>query len=369
MTGLALMLALTVPALAVNDFVDVPATHPYYAAITYLASRGVSDGYGDGSFGPGDPVTRQQFAKEIVRTLGLTVTGHEICPFGDVAKGTAGAPDPFYPDKYVALCYEKGFIEPKTPTTFAPFDYLSRAELITVAARAANLSDPPVAYDPPFGSFSPDHYSWARKAAYVGLLDGLQGMGPGFDFFQNATRGECAQVLHDLLLRTQPENAGTTLGPSQTLPAAQASATTEIQLRPTEGTAASESPRGVERVFPSAYLITGICLGVLVAAGTILLVRRARSARGRSARPTGLTRQPIAPEDAMALLRHWEAEKMASPPPPVLTMGCDVAALWGEPTEPTPGAQPGKGSSTGETGTVVAGSDGETGDGLEPPVW
>ena len=61
-------------------FPDVPAGHPYYNAIYDLADRGIIAGYEDGTFGPGDPVTRQQFAKMIVKTLGYTVTGTEVCP-------------------------------------------------------------------------------------------------------------------------------------------------------------------------------------------------------------------------------------------------------------------------------------------------
>ncbi len=50
----------------------------------------------DGTFGPDNSVTRQQFAKMIVKTLGLAVTGSEICPFIDVDT-TPNPTDPYYP--------------------------------------------------------------------------------------------------------------------------------------------------------------------------------------------------------------------------------------------------------------------------------
>ncbi len=59
------------------SFSDVRADHPYYAAITDLASRGIISGYGgdrEGLFGPSDLVRRQQFAKMIVGSLGLPVS-------------------------------------------------------------------------------------------------------------------------------------------------------------------------------------------------------------------------------------------------------------------------------------------------------
>ena len=68
--------------------------------------------------------------------------------------------------------------------------------------RAANLPDPPADYAPSFSpiQFYPDeHYLNARKAAYAGLLDGLQEAGSSYDFLRAASRGECAQLLHNLL--------------------------------------------------------------------------------------------------------------------------------------------------------------------------
>jgi len=83
---LALLMVLVFAGSAFGQtFPDVDSSHPYYQAIETMAGRGVIAGYTDGNFGPNDPVTRQQFAKMAVKTLGLTVTGSETCPFVDVA--------------------------------------------------------------------------------------------------------------------------------------------------------------------------------------------------------------------------------------------------------------------------------------------
>jgi photosystem II stability/assembly factor-like uncharacterized protein len=179
-------------------FSDVPSTHPYYAQIVAVAGAGIVGGYADGTFGPDRSVTRQQFAKMIVKALKLPVTGSEVCPFIDVAKGL-DAKDPFYPDKYVAVCAANGITTGASPTTFNPTGTMTRAQLITMVARAAQLPDPLVDYAPPFPEFSPVHYPWARRAAYAGLLDGLAGMGPDFDFLKPATRGEVCVLLQGLL--------------------------------------------------------------------------------------------------------------------------------------------------------------------------
>jgi hypothetical protein len=87
---------------------------------------------------------------------------------------------------------------------FVPAAPITHQQLITMVARAAGLSDPPADYTPPFAAaqFSlADHYTNARKAAYAGLLDGLQGVGPTYDFLRPSTRGECAQLLYSLSQR------------------------------------------------------------------------------------------------------------------------------------------------------------------------
>ena len=197
--AVVLVLLLVSPAFAFTD----TAGSPYITAITDLSSRNIITGFTDGTFRPNSNVTRQQFAKMIVLTLGYTVTLNDTCVFTDVDKGLSQI-DPLYPYNYVAVCAAHLITEGVTPTQFAPTKNVTRAQLITMVARAADLLDPPVDYAPPFGNFSTTHYPWARKAAYAGLLDGLAGMGQSYDFFQYATRGECAQLLYNLSSILQP---------------------------------------------------------------------------------------------------------------------------------------------------------------------
>ena len=192
--GLVLFLLFTSSALAASSFSDVPDTHPYAPAIYDLKGRGIVSGFADGTFRPSGQMTRQQFAKVIVRTLGLTVTGDETCPFSDVGHGLSPG-DPFYPDKYIAVCAAAGIMTGKTASAFDPTGQLTRAQLITIAARTAGLAATPRSLPAFLWRLHDAHYPWARKAAYAGLLDGLQGMGPSFDFFASATRGEVAEML------------------------------------------------------------------------------------------------------------------------------------------------------------------------------
>lgn len=178
-------------------FVDVPIWHPYAAQITDMAARHVVDGYGNGRFGPDDWVKRQQFAKMVVLAMGYPVSEADVCPFTDVDKPSNN----LYPDNYIAVAAARGITLGVTPRHFAPWNDITRAQLITMVARAANLSDPPASYLPPFGNFSSTHYPWARKAAFAGLLSGLQGMGPEYNFWAPASRGEVCVLLYNLLHR------------------------------------------------------------------------------------------------------------------------------------------------------------------------
>ena len=59
-----------VKALLDKSFPDVPMTHPFHEGITYLAARGIVEGYANGFFGPDDSVRRAQLAKMIILALG-----------------------------------------------------------------------------------------------------------------------------------------------------------------------------------------------------------------------------------------------------------------------------------------------------------
>jgi hypothetical protein len=179
-------------------FPDIGHGWVYEKAVADLAHRGIILGYNNGEFGPQDPVTRQQFAKLIVLTLGIPTSEANVSPFRDVA---VSGPGTLYPDNYVAVCASEGITLGTGKGLFSPWNNISRAQVLTMVARAADLPEPPGDYQPPFGEFSPDHYSWARKAAYFGLMNSLTGVSPYYDFWQPATRGETAAILYNLLHR------------------------------------------------------------------------------------------------------------------------------------------------------------------------
>jgi subtilisin family serine protease len=184
----------TVPA--TPRFVDVSAgSNPYFEQIEHLAALGIVRGTSDGLFRPEDDLRRQQFAKMIVLTLGYQPRETDTCPFTDVIR----IPGELYPYHYVAVAWRMGITNGTTSGHFSPYRSLTRAQLITMIVRSANLPVPPADYIAPFSNFSNDHFPYARRAAYAGLLDGLVGVGKNYDFLAPASRGEVCALLYKLL--------------------------------------------------------------------------------------------------------------------------------------------------------------------------
>lgn len=99
-------------------FTDVPADHWANGVIALAASQGIISGYGDGRFGPEDPVNYEQAIAMVVRALGYT-------PMADANGG--------YPGGYQVVASSKGILAgtvgaPGTPAnrgTVAQFVYNS----------------------------------------------------------------------------------------------------------------------------------------------------------------------------------------------------------------------------------------------------
>lgn len=47
---------------ATHDFPDVPNSNPHHANISWLVENGITEGFDDGTYRPGNPVTRQAMA-------------------------------------------------------------------------------------------------------------------------------------------------------------------------------------------------------------------------------------------------------------------------------------------------------------------
>jgi hypothetical protein len=152
--GLASFLAL-VPFNHALGFTDVGPTAPHSEAIAYLSSRDIVVGFGDGTFRPDSPVTRQQFAKMIVLAMGLGVTEQDTCGFKDIPDSGSS----LYPYHFVAVAANNGLVKGYDSASFGPLDRISRMQVITVIARAAGASllEPPDDWRGLVNSSNPTH--------------------------------------------------------------------------------------------------------------------------------------------------------------------------------------------------------------------
>jgi photosystem II stability/assembly factor-like uncharacterized protein len=187
---------------APTGFFDVTesGTDPLSTAVYALGHAGIVQGYPDDTFRPTTPVLRAQLAKLLVGAVGLLPgDGAVDCPFWDVPPGPAA--DPLYPDDFVALAAREGIVEGFSPTTFKPFEPVSRIQMIKMLVRALQRFQPERLETPVAGWSSgwPEagdavHGELVVLADYNGLLSHWS---PGdWDLWQPATRGEMALLLH-----------------------------------------------------------------------------------------------------------------------------------------------------------------------------
>ena len=184
-----------------GPFRDVTPGHDYALPIYALQGAGLIHGYeipGGWEFRPENRLWRAQFAKMICGVLGVAVTEDLTSPFRDL--GPDDLAD-LYPHEYVAAAYAAGITVGTGPTAFSPWTEITRAQLVTMAVRAAQgrapgaLAEPPAEWPGTLGAFDATHGPTMRIAEYNGLLGGVVGFGAGWDPWAPASRGEAAEVL------------------------------------------------------------------------------------------------------------------------------------------------------------------------------
>ena len=178
------------PPVSTGTFNDLGSALWAKEGIEALAAKGIINGRGDGTFAPNDIVTRAEFCKMITLAFDA-VKADAACDFKDVSGDSW-----FY--SYVASAKAAGFINGKTDEDFAPFDTMSREEMVAVALRAlgaeAAEAEEKFADDDAISDY-------AKAAVYtlkkLGILDGV-----GENKFAPkalVTRAMAAKVIYALI--------------------------------------------------------------------------------------------------------------------------------------------------------------------------
>lgn len=186
----------TLPEPVPVKFIDLSGSRDE-AVIAQAAEQGLVDGYPDGTFRPGAPVTRLEFTVMLARALGWLQEPAPAPSFAD-----AGS-IPSWAVPAVAAAQEKGLVIGYPDGTFRPGRAITRAEAAVMVSRALAVFEQVNAVEElPFldqGSLP----SWARDAVARSFISGvLIEKTPGF-FFPGAviSRAEAAGTLSRLIER------------------------------------------------------------------------------------------------------------------------------------------------------------------------
>ena len=116
---------------AASEFNDVPANQWYSDAVAWAVKYGITNGYGDGRFGPDDPITREQLAVFLYR---YAKSRNIIVPaYGKLLQSDASKIDSWALDA-MTWAYSKGIIE-EIDGILAPVDKALRHMIATALTR------------------------------------------------------------------------------------------------------------------------------------------------------------------------------------------------------------------------------------------
>jgi hypothetical protein len=182
-------------------FSDVPTSYWAYGAISNLSSLGYISGYPDGSFKPGNAISRAEFVSIIDRAMKLPAYKPATPNFSDVSTSAW-----FYGS--VERAVYAGIIKGYGNSVFGPNDPITREDLAIILVNALGKQGEAGASISVKTSFTDDHLisSWARGdvvvAAEYGLLKGYPDS--SVEPLGNVTRAEaCAMVWNYLGLDNQ----------------------------------------------------------------------------------------------------------------------------------------------------------------------
>ncbi|MPM07665.1 hypothetical protein SDC9_53972 [bioreactor metagenome] len=179
-----------------TQFSDVLPGAWYYAAVTFIAEKGITAGTGDGKFSPEAALTRGQFIVMLMRAYGIEPDANRSDNFDD-----AGST---YYTSYLAAAKRLGISNGVGNNNFAPEQAITRQELFTLLYNAlkalGTLPDGDTGRTLADFSDGGDVADWAREAMNALVNAGtVAGSNSRLVAAGGSTRGQMAQVLYNLL--------------------------------------------------------------------------------------------------------------------------------------------------------------------------
>lgn len=121
------------PSAAGTAFTDVPAGQWYTDAVAWASANNIVGGYGDGTFGPNDPITREQMAAILYRYA--RYKGYDVSQSADLSKYTDAGQVSSYAKPALSWANAEGLINGVTQTTLVPQGNATRAQVATILMR------------------------------------------------------------------------------------------------------------------------------------------------------------------------------------------------------------------------------------------
>ena len=121
-----------------SAFTDVAGGDWYASGVAWASANGIVTGYGDGRFGPNDPITREQMAAILYRYAGFA--GQSTTGQADLSGYTdAGQVSP-YAAEAMGWAVDRGLITGVSAGTLAPGGSATRAQVATILMRFCEMA-------------------------------------------------------------------------------------------------------------------------------------------------------------------------------------------------------------------------------------
>ena len=182
-----------IPKKILTMFTDVKTSDWYYDAVTYVYENGLMTGLNTTTFGPGEALSRAQFAVILHRMNGTPEAAH-TANFPDVADNT------WYTDA-VLWANSIGVVNGYSDTgKFGPGDNITREQMALMMYRYANHMGYDTSVKADFGKFKDAARvsSFAAEAMKWAVGNGIitgKNNGTTIDPQGNAARAECATII------------------------------------------------------------------------------------------------------------------------------------------------------------------------------
>jgi murein DD-endopeptidase MepM/ murein hydrolase activator NlpD len=175
------------------SFTDVEISDDSYVAINFLKNNEIVRGYPDGTFKPGNPVSRVEALKFIYEGLNKEVKTSVVLEFADTDSKAWYA-------RYIAAAQKEQVVKGYPGNLFKPANSVTKAEFVKMLVQAAGYNGEN--YQPLKENFA-DVKKGDWYYGYVGLAKDKNLLDTSSNLFhpnQSMTRAEVAQILYKTIM-------------------------------------------------------------------------------------------------------------------------------------------------------------------------